>query len=198
MRNISLFLLLSVSLNAASQETPASFWNKRCEFNTDGTGKSAGLKIKLSYPCAWTQADGDRPHVVKKFSYNIGEGKSIIQSLTITKMPGEPSKKEIAEMFTQEGLKELASGTGTFVSGRKLKIDGIDCGEVIIKVKRESPVATVNMYFLQYYLIYKDKIINLTFVAGALTESEAKTLFTSYKTLFQGLATNTVIISKWE
>ncbi len=198
MRNIFLLLLLSMCLKISAQDTPATFWKNRCEFKTDGTGKSAGLKINLSYPCSWTQADGDRPHVVKKFSYNIGEGKSVIQSLTINKMPAEPSKKEIDEMFTQEGLKEIASGTGTFVSGRKLKIDGLDCGEVVIKVKRESPVATVNIYFIQYYMVYKDKMINLAFAAGALTESEAKTLFTSYKTLFQGLATNTVILSKWE
>lgn len=198
MRNIFLMLLLSMSLKISGQDTPETFWKNRCEFKTDGSGKSAGLKIKLSYPCSWTQADGDRPHVVKKFSYNIGGGKSVIQSLTINKMPAEPSKKEIDEMFTQEGLKEIASGTGTFVTGRKLKIDGLDCGEVVIKVERESPVATVNIYFIQYYMVYKDKMINLAFAAGALTESEAKTLFTSYKTLFQGLATNTVILSKWE
>ena len=198
MKNIFLFLLFSTFLIVYGQDTPATFWNNRCEFKTGGTGKSAGLKIKLSYPCAWTQADGDRPHVVKKFSYNIGEEKSVIQSLAINKMPEEPSKKEIAEMLTQEGLKELASKIGTFVSGRKLKIDGIDCGEVVIKAKRESPVATINLYFMQYYIVYKDKIISLAFAAVALTESEAKTLFTTYKTLFQGLATNTVILSKWE
>lgn len=200
MRHLPIILIIGVLFTQSlfAQETPATFWNNRCDFKTDGTGKSAGLKIKLSVPCAWKQADGDRPHVVKKFSYSLNGGKSVIQSLTISKMPGEPSKKEIAEIFTQNGLKELASGTGTFVSGRKLKIDGIDCGEVVIKAKRETPVATVNIYFIQYYIFYKDKIINLAFAAGALTENEAKSLFTSYKTLFQGLATNTVIISKWE
>ena len=181
-----------------SQETAATFWNNRCEYKTDGTGKSLGLKIKLSVPCKWRQAEGDRPHVVQKFSYGFEEGKSIMQGLTITKMPAEPSKKEIAEMFTQSGLKELASGTGTFVSGRKLKIDGIDCGEVIIKLQRESPVATISIYFIQYYIVFKDKIINLSFAAGSKSESETKKLFDSYKTLFQGLATNTVILSKWE
>jgi hypothetical protein len=193
-----LVTLLLFSQASFAQETPSTFWNNRCEFKTDGTGKSAGLKIKLSYPCTWTQADGDRPHVVKKFSYNLGSGKSVIQSLTINKMPAEPSKQELAELFTQAGLKELASATGTFVSGRKLKIDGVDCGEVVVKVKKESPVATINIYFIQYYLVYKDKMINLSFAAGALTETEAKELFNSYKTLFQGLATNTVLLSKWE
>lgn len=181
-----------------AQETAATFWNNRCEYKTDGTGKSLGLKIKLSFPCKWTQAEGDRPHVVQKFSYGFQEGKSIIQGFTITKMPAELSKKEIADMFTQSGLKELASATGTFVSGRKLKIDGIDCGEVIIKLKRESPIATIYLHFIQYYIVFKDKLINLSFAVGSKNEIETKKLFDDYKTLFQGLATNTVILSKWE
>jgi hypothetical protein len=192
------FLFVIFNQTVYSQESAATFWKSRCEYKTDGIGKSLGLKIKLSVPCKWTQAEGERPHVVQKFSYGFEEGKSIIQSLTISKMPAEPSKKEIAEMFTQGGLKELASGTGTFVSGRKLKIDGIDCGEVILKMKRESPVATIYIYFIQYYIFFKDKIINIAFAAASKSESETKKLFDGYKTLFQGLATNTVILSKWE
>jgi hypothetical protein len=198
MRSIFLLLLLLKFLNIAAQNNPANFWNNRCYFETDGTGKSTGLKIKLSYPCTWIQSDGDRPHVVKKFSYNLGDGRSVNQSLTIIKMPAELSKKEIQEMFTKEGLKEMASESGTFVSGRKIKIDGIDCGETVIKFKRESPVATINIYLMQYLMVYKDKMISLAFAASALTENEAETLFISYKILFQGLATNTILLSKWE
>ena len=113
-------------------------------------------------------------------------------------MPAIPSKKEIAELFTQAGLKEIVEDLGTFVSGRKVKIDGMDCGEAIVKVKRESPAVTVYIYFIQYYLIYKDKMINISFAAGGKTETEAKDLYDKYKLLLQTLATNTVLISKWE
>lgn len=180
------------------QETPATFWKNRCDYKTDGTGKSLGLKIKLSYPCNWTQADGDRPHVVKKFSYGLNDGKSVIQALTISQMQGVPTKNDIAQLLSPTGLKELSGGIGTLISTKKVKIDGLDCGEIILKVKKQSPVATVYFYYIQYYIFYKDKMINLAFAAGGLTESHAKTLFTSYKILFQGLATNTVILSKWE
>jgi hypothetical protein len=180
------------------QNSPSDFLNDKCSYETDGTGKSMGLKIKLVHPCSWTQANGDRPHVVQKFSYSFGDGSSLNQSLTISKMPATPSKKEIAELFTQEGLKEMVKELGTFVSARKVKIDGMDCGEVTVKVKRESPAVTIYMYFIQYYLIYKDKMINVSFAAGGKTETEAKNLYTKYKLLLQTLATNTVLISKWE
>ena len=52
--------LLLFTQTVFSQETPATFWNNRCDFKTDGTGKSLGLKIKFSVPCAWKQADGER------------------------------------------------------------------------------------------------------------------------------------------
>ena len=181
-----------------AQETPATFWNNRCDFKTDGTGKSLGLKIKLSVPCVWTQADGERPHVVKKFSNSFGGGKSITANLTITKMPYEPSQKEVTEMFTQKGLKELGSSTGTYISGKKIKIEGIECAEIICKIERESPVAKIYIYTISYYIIYKDKIINLFYASGAANNLDAKKLFDTYKVLFQGLATNTIILSKWE
>lgn len=180
-----------------AQETPATFWNNRCDFKTDGTGKSMGLKIKLSVPCEWKQADGERPHVVKKFLYNSGVT-SALGSLTITKMPATPTKSEIAEMFTQKGLKELTEDLGTFISGRKLKVDGLDCGEVAFKMTRESPISTLYLYNMYYYFIYKNKMIVLGYATGSSDDEKAKTMFDSYKTLFRGLAGSTIFLSKWE
>ncbi len=185
-------------LNVSAQDNPASFLNNLCDFKTDGTGKSAGLKIKLSYPCMWLAEDGERPHVIKKFSYGIGNESSLVQVFSIHKMAAELSKKEIEAKLSQNGLKGIANSIGTFISGRKLKIDGIDCGEIIVKSKKESPIATVNIYNLYYYIIYKDKTIILSFAVSALKASEAKSHFTIYKTLFQAIATKTIFLSKWE
>ena len=193
-----LFFIILISINCYSQDRPSIFWQNRCEFKTDGSGKSEGLKIKFYYPCAWKSADTDRALIIKKFTYNIGKGKSLTQNVSIGSMPAPLSKVETKQMFTQEGLREIAGNNGTFISERKVKIDGIDCGEIIFKMKRESPIATAYMYFIQYYIVYEDKIVNLSYGTGALTEAEAKDLYTKYKSLFQALATNTMILSKWE
>jgi len=190
------FLLFTQTVFA--QETPATFWNNRCDFKTDGTGKSLGLKIKFSIPCAWKQADGERPHVVKKFSYGFADGSSVMQTFTITKMPQTPSKAEVDEMFTQKGLKELGESLGTYISGRKLKVDGLDCGEITVKMTRENPVGTLYIYSLQYYFVYKDKMIVFGFSAGSTSDETSKSLFENYKTLFRGIAGTTVFLSKWE
>jgi hypothetical protein len=190
------YLIFSCSLLA--QNNPSNFLKNRCYFETDGKGKSLGLKIKLAYPCIWSQADGDRPHVVKKFHYSFGDGSSIVQTLIITKMPATPSKKEIAELFTQRGLKEMVNDNGTFISGRKIQIDGIDCGEAIVAMQKETPVSNIYIKFIQYYLIYNDIMINISFATGGNTEIIAKDLFEKYKLTFQTLATYTVILSKWD
>lgn len=189
--------LLFLSNSTFSQDSASTFWKNRCDFKTDGTGKSLGLKIKLSVPCTWKKADGERPRVVKKFSYNSGFNSAIL-TLTINKMPSVPSKAEIDELFSQQGLKELCEDYLIFISGRRLKIDGQDCGELIFKAKREATVGAIYIYSLEYYIIYKDKIILLAYSVGSSTDDKAKIMFEEYKTLFKGLAGNTVLLSKWE
>lgn len=196
MKYLLIFILL-FSYKAYSQVTPSIMWQNRCEFNTDGTGKSLSLKIKLSVPCLWELQDGERPHIVKKFSYGFGEN-IIMSALSIKKMPVKPSKKEIEETFSKEGLKELSKDLGKFISGRKLMVDGIVCGEVEYKMKREAPVATLYIQSIQYFFIYEDKIIILNYSVGSKSSEDATSLYNKYKQLFKGLAGSTVFISKWE
>jgi hypothetical protein len=196
MKNI-VFIFIILAHYCFAQNSPSSFFNNRCDFKTDGSGKSLGLKIKLSFPCAWKQSDGERPHVVKKFSYAAGTN-SMNSTLTINEIPVTPSKDEINEMFTQKGLKELCGNDQTFVSGRKLKIDGIDCGEIVFKMTREHPVGTFYLYGISYFFVYENKMINLNYLIGSTTSEQAKKNFDNYITLFRALAGSTVFLSKWE
>ncbi len=192
-----LFILLLISNRTFSQESPSDFWKNQCDFKTDGLKKSLGMKIKLSVPCNWKQADGERPHVVKKFLYNYGEN-SAFSTLTITEMPEAPSNTEVDYMFTEKGLRELIAGMGTFLTGRKLKIDGQDCGEITLKMTRNHPIGTLYVYSLQYYFIYYNKIVVLGYAVSSPTDENSKKMFDSYKMLFRGLAGNTVIFTKWD
>ncbi|MEY5047616.1 MAG: hypothetical protein RLZZ175_975 [Bacteroidota bacterium] len=198
MKKFLLIPLLIFSLNCLSQETPSSLLENLCEYKTDGLGKSKGLKIKIKFPCNWKQADGDRPHVVKKFSYDLGDGSSLNQNIVINQFPYTPSNAEINDMLSSQGLKELVGKSGTFISGRKIKIDGIDCGEVKTQMVRETTVGTIYLYSIIYYLVYKDKLIVLTCGAGADNDSRAKEVFENYNIIFKSFANSLVILSKWE
>lgn len=169
-----------------------------CNFETDGTGKSVGLKVKVKYPCNWVISDADRPHNVKKFSYSFGDGRFMNYVLTIKKLATKPSKSDITEMFTLKEMKETYKDYGIFESYKKYIVDGQDCVEVVIKNTRESPSATNYLYLIQYLIIYEDKLITLGFSAGAKSEIQSKVLYSDYNVLFKSIATNFVILSKWE
>mgnify|MGYP003488129010 FL=1 len=188
------FLISSISY---SQERLSDSWQNICDFKTDGSGKSLGLKIKLSIPCIWKQQDGDRPHVIKRF-FHSSDSNLLASILTIRQMPNKPSKEDVREMFTQSGLKELCKGLGEFISGRKVIIDGLDSGEIAFKVTREHPVGTLSFYTLQYYFVYEDKMIVLSYSVNSETDKRAKEAFEKFKTLFRGLAGKVVFISQWE
>jgi len=192
------FLLVFLFINNYAQTSPENFWKHRCVFNTDGSGKSLGLKIRFSIPCEWEQIDGDRPHIVKKFSYSFADGSSIVQTLLVNKMPRSLTKEETNEMFTQSGLKEVGKSLGTFISGRKLLIDGLDCGEVTFKFEKEAPIGKIYGYVIQYFFFYKNKMIVFNFGSGSSSNETSKSIFETHKTLFKGIAGTMVFISKWE
>jgi hypothetical protein len=193
-----LIILLFLSSSVFAQDSPSTFWKDRCDFKTDGTGKSVGLKLKLSVPCKWDQTDGSRAHTLKKFAYNLGSF-SAIEVLTIKKLPGELSKSEIEIFFSSDGLKELCSEVGTFISGRKVTIDRLPAGEIEFRMDREDdPVGNFYLYNLYYYIVYKDNLIVVAYSIGSKSAETARKHFEEYKTLFKGLASSSVILSQWE
>ena len=198
MQKFLLIPLLLCSFLCFSQETPSSFFENKCEYKTDGLGKSKGLKIKIKFPCRWKQADGDRPHVVKKFTYAFDDGSSLSQNILINQLGYTPSNTEIAEMLSSQGLKELVEKSDIFISSRKIKIDGIDCGEVIRQTIRETSIGTIYLYTISYFLVYKDKLLVLTCSAGAGNDTKAKELYDNYNIIFKSFANSLVILSKWE
>lgn len=197
MKIIFVLLLLLLPNLIFSQESITSFLSERCDIYTDGSGKSIGLKIKLSVPCTWREEVGDRPHIIKKYSYYSGNDFAS-SMLFINKMPEALSKEDIDELFSQNGLKELCKKHGTFISGKRIKIDGQDCGEINFKTVKQTTLGTIYLYYLQYYITYKDKLIILGYLTGSSVEEQAEQMFDEYNVLFRVLAGKTVLLSKWE
>lgn len=193
MKYIFITLILLINFPVLGQD-----FSNLCSFETDGTDKSVGLKVKVKYPCNWSIGEGDRPHNVKKFSYTFGDGKFINYVLTIKKIGFTPSKSDITEMFSLKEMKESYKDYGAFQSYKKCFIDGQNCVEVVIKKKNENPGATNYLYIIQYLIMYEDKLITLGFSVGAKSETESNTLYSEYNVLFKSLATNFVILSKWK
>jgi len=180
-----------------TQDSTSNFWANRCDYQTDGTGKSLGLKIKLVYPCVWVASDGQRPHVVKKFTGRINQSSIIVQTFVVNKLEKIPSKLEVDQMFSKKGLQESCEDLGTFIEGRRIKIDALDCGELSYKSTRKATTGTIFMYCLNYNIIYKDKLITILYSVSSNTEKNTKELFEKYKLILKTLAGNSIVLNQW-
>ncbi len=197
MKNLFLLFVIVSTSFCFSQESPSALMNNLCKFETDGTGKSLGLKIKFVFPCLWEGMDGNRPHILKKFNYSI-DGNSIRQIITIRDIQGSMSQRDIALMLSSEGMRNSIEGLGTYLNSRKITIDGIETGEITYKAEQESAIGRFYMYCLYYIFIYDGKLISMTFFANSTTDLKAEELFNKYKLLFYLLAGKTIVISQWE
>lgn len=170
-----------------------------CTYSVLDNPKSEGLDMKVSYPCHWQMKDGDRPHVVKKFS-RLSDGQTLVNCMVIiTKLPKEPTVEEVNGLFTEESLKSfLDEGKDKYISGRKVSIDGQTAAEIIFETSRVTPVANIEMKALEYIIFYKNYYVRLQYMTGSQEAAEAKKLFDENKQLFALLAMKTILVSKWK
>lgn len=197
MKNLFLLFVIVSTSFCFSQESPSALMNNLCKFETDGSGKSLGLKIKFVYPCSWKGIEGNRPHILRKFNYSI-DGNTVIQTISIRQIQDNIRQSDISKMLSVDGMKNSVEGLGTYLNSRKIKIDGIETGEVTFKVEQESAIGKMYMYSLMYMLVFDGKLISFTFSASSIDDLKAKQLFDKYEMLFYLLAGKTIVISQWE
>lgn len=191
-----LILFLFVS-RVYSQETAANFYRELCKFETDGVGNSLTLKIRLTIPCAWIAKQGERPNIVKKFTYSLSDKSVISTNLLIKKLPSNLPQKEMQKLLNEEDLKDFVSDGGKAISARKIKIDGVDGGELISTLTRESPLGTIYMNTILYIFVYKNRVIQITYNLGSDSKKKTAINFEKYKLLFKYLATKTIFLDKY-
>ncbi len=74
----------------------------RQRFRTDGSGKAQGIRLGLQLPRSWLANEGERPHIVQKWTSEGGTGDSIVM-LDIRDAEGyNPTRNDI-ERFVKSG-----------------------------------------------------------------------------------------------
>lgn len=150
-------------------QTPAAEFldGFRQRFSTDGTGKAQGIRLKLQLPQSWLAKEGERPHIVKKWTNEGGTGLSIVM-LEIRDAGGQtPSAREI-EHFVKSGearqtFTDLGKvyDVGTFTVERRKGY----WGDLSMIQER----AGLRMYQrgMLYQLFFRGKAIGVMCMAGA-------------------------------
>jgi hypothetical protein len=173
--------------------------NEKCDLISNGEGNALGLKFKSRIPCSLIEKVPQRPNVVKSYTTEtFDNGKRVSLVIGVKNIEIVPNKNEIQDFLSIEGLKKMCSKTTKYISSRNLIIDGEQSGELKISDTRESIDGKVSFYGLQYFILYNDKLITITFQVFGKSEKEAKLFFDQEQNSIKFVIGNFVILSKYK
>lgn len=85
----------------------------RQRYRTDGTGKSQGIRLALQLPRSWLAKDGERPHIVQKWTNEGGTGYSSVM-LDIRDAEGyNPTRREMEQFVKSGEVRDVVPAGGT-------------------------------------------------------------------------------------
>lgn len=191
MKNLLLPFILLIGFTSHAQNA-ASFAQKRCDFTTDGSATWGGLKVKIAVPCEWKEEKVEEG--TKNFGYDEGDA-ALMEHISIS-TPKEPlTEEKMNSIITAEDFKRAhGKDNMTFLWGRRLKVDGVDCIELASKTKKKALIMTVSAYTVQYLFPYKDKQVAVSFACMGEDKAALKAL-NEYKALFLNLAMATKFLN---
>jgi hypothetical protein len=152
---------------------------ERYRYSSKGHEKSMGMQIQLQIPNGWKQKEGERPHIIQKFS---GSGRLLgiayVCILQANELPMELqtfSETEISDaLFSPEQTEEsLPSGMKMTIS-KRTQYDG-QPGQVFAYTgQAERAGATVITSGVVQRFIYKRKLITVTVTYGLVPVTGVK------------------------
>lgn len=178
--------------------------NQTNKFSTEGHQKSKGINITIEYPNSWAAAEGERPHIVQKFSRAFEDGSTVMCLILIKDLPLQVkmfSDEEIAkEIFTEEVIKSMFPGNSKLLEHQQTKYDGQPGAIGSFEMVQERSGIQIHIYVLQHVFIYSKKMISIQCTVGGLSANSDKieNLYKSYVPLFIQIGNSIVIHDKWQ
>lgn len=199
-QTILLLLIFTLTYSSVYSQDKISEWinGARTRYKTDGTGKSLGLKLSIDYPKAWTEEDGKRPHILRKFTGIGDQPKNAMFLVQVTSLKPDEQEEILAGISNPYNFKQSLPSEAIFISGDKCKIDGLNGAYYTYKMSRSNDLITVYMKTKSYNFVYKDKWIIIGFTASASSESDADNFFSKINPLFVLIANSFVLYNQWE
>lgn len=146
----------------------------RQRYQTAGAGKAQGIKLNLQLPRSWTAKNGERPHIVQKWTSLNDAGLEMIL-LDIRDAEGyAPTKKEMEDFVKSGELKEAMSEGATYVASGNFSLEKQNG----YWVQTIAPVERAGIKYYQeavmYQLFFHGKAIGITCSVGGIDEERAK------------------------
>mgnify|MGYP000858809170 FL=1 len=151
-----------------------------CEHTTEGNPNANTLKLKITVPCEWKSEYLNVPFGVGKFVYTRS-GLMATLSLVIGNIDAATTDKEAQELLTESGLRILTKGATQYGNTRKLKINGVNGDEIILKNTDRGKI----FYSIQDYFIYNRKLVLIQYTVASKNTEDFKTWQPFFNSLLQ-------------
>ncbi len=162
-----------------------------CTFETDGTGKSIGMKIKMIHPCNWTKKDINDSRIVKNFTCQIEEGYLITSNLVLIPTPKLLNKAQFEFAMSTNQLMKMMAGKGEVQEINWLQFDNFDGAELQVKTIKNG----IYYYSLHFYMYSNKGLMVINYFVTAESDAKALSAFNKNKSLFRKLVKKTVLLN---
>ncbi|MBL8525566.1 MAG: hypothetical protein JNN20_17945 [Betaproteobacteria bacterium] len=146
----------------------------RQRYETDGTGKSQGLKVSLQLPRSWLGQNGERPHVVQKWVSENGTG---LETIHIDIRDGHgynPTKKEMEEFVRSGEVKGAIPDGSLYIASGNFTLEKQNGYWVQISTPLERAGMKMYQNALMYQFFFRGKAIGIMCQAGGSENEKSK------------------------
>lgn len=151
--------LLAVKYAANPGNELADGFHQR--FDTDGTGRARGIRLSLRLPRSWIARDGERPHIVKKWTSEGGTGREIVM-LDVRDAEGyEPDKREIERFLRSGEVKEVVPEGAALIASGAFTVEGRPGYWADMRLRQERVGVALYQRMLMYQLFFRGRAIGV-------------------------------------
>lgn len=167
--------------------------NQTTPYSTRGHAKARGLHITLRHPRSWLPAEGDRPHIVHKFTAPDGTGANCNLGI---RESGVSAAETRAAVNPAAARGQLPDGV-ILVSSQATSLDGQPGSELVTRQSLNRAGVPIEARLVLYFVAYGENFGVLTCGAGGRTAAEADGRFAAYLPLFRRIALSVVFQNRY-
>ncbi|MDO9264176.1 MAG: hypothetical protein Q7U02_09430, partial [Desulfosalsimonadaceae bacterium] len=154
----------------------------RQQFNSEGHPKAKGLKIALQLPKSWKANEGERSHILQKWTSQNGTGFEMI-SLDIRDSE-VPTDAKIEELVSSGKIRESIPNGATYINSGVFSLEGRKGNWIELTNKQEKLGVEMYQHGIEYQLYYNDKAITLLCLSSNPDKKMADDRLENIKPLF--------------
>ena len=151
--------------------------------------------MKLSVPLSWKQAEGERPHIVQKWTSNAGYGTDVFV-LLIEKLPTGLSDADKQQILSESNAKSIVGANGNVIDFKLSKVETLPVAIVNYSQQIERLDLSAKIRGVSYLIIVDNALVTIQMMCmGADKSQSAEDRYDELETLVKAIANSLVIPS---